>query len=73
MNNGVKPFFTATNFGRSSRIRGPTLTTPNKIQRNKCTSIRRKAINDHFKNKSETDDPRAFWEAYRPFYAFEVK
>ena len=38
-----------------------------KKQRNKCTSIRRKAIKDHFKNKSETDNPRAFWEAYRPF------
>ena len=38
-----------------------------KKQRNKCTSIRPKAIKDHFKNKSETDDPRAFWEAYRPF------
>ena len=64
-NNGVKPFVTATNFGRSSRIRGPALITPN--IRNKCTSIRRKAIKDHFKNKSETDNPRAFWEAYRPF------
>ena len=30
-------------------------------QRNKCTSIRRKAIKNHFKNRS-----RAFWEAYRP-------
>ena len=38
-----------------------------KKQRNKFTSIRRKAIKDHFKNKSETDNPRAFWEAYRPF------
>ena len=38
-----------------------------KKQRNKCTSIRRKAIEDHFKNKSETDNPRAIWEAYRPF------
>ena len=65
MNNGVKPFVTATNFGRSSRIRGPTLITPN--IRNKFTSISRKAIKDHFKNKSETDNPRAFWEAYRPF------
>ena len=36
-----------------------------KKQRNKCTSIRRKAIKDHFKNKSETDNPPAFWEAYR--------
>ena len=38
-----------------------------KKQRNKCTSIRRKAIKDHFKNKSGTNNPRAFWEAYRPF------
>ena len=38
-----------------------------KKQRNKCTSIRRKAIKDHFKNKSETDNPRAFWEASHPF------
>ena len=38
-----------------------------KKQRNKFTSISRKAIKDHFKNKSETDNPRAFWEAYRPF------
>ena len=38
-----------------------------KKQRNKCTSFRRKAIKDHFKNKSKTDNPRAFWQAYRPF------
>ena len=38
-----------------------------KKQRNKCTSIRRKVIKDHYKNKSETDNPRAFWGAYRPF------
>ena len=38
MNNGVKLFVTATNFGRSSRIRGPTLITPN--IRNKETNAR---------------------------------
>ena len=38
-----------------------------KKQRNKCTSIRRKAIKHYFKNKSETENSRAFWEAYRPF------
>ena len=38
-----------------------------KKQRNKCTSIRHKAIKDHFKNKSETDNPSVFWETYRPF------
>ena len=65
---GVKPFVTATNFGRSSRIRGPTLISPN--IRNKETNarpIKRKAVKDHFKNKSETDNSRAFWEACRPF------
>ena len=41
--------------------------TKYKKQRKKCTSIRCKAIKDHFENKSETDNPRAFWEAYRPF------
>ena len=41
MNNGVKPFVTATNFGRSSRIRGPTLITPN--IRNKETNARQLA------------------------------
>ena len=38
MNNGVKPFVTATNFERSSRTRGQTLITPN--IRNKETNAR---------------------------------
>lgn len=36
-----------------------------KAQRNKCTSLRRKA---YFKNKAEhSENPRDFWNAYRPF------
>ena len=39
-----------------------------KIQRNICTSLRRKAIKEHFVRKSsEPENPREFWNAYRPF------
>ena len=37
------------------------------MQRNKCTSIRRKAIRDFFVKKSEAKNPREFWNVYRPF------
>ncbi len=37
-----------------------------KAQRNKCTSLRRKAIKDYFLKKTEADNPREFWNAYRP-------
>ena len=36
-------------------------------QRNKCTSLRRKAIKAYFLNKSETEKPNQFWNTYRPF------
>ena len=36
-------------------------------QRNKCTSLRPKAIKAYFLNKSETEKPNQFWNAYRPF------
>ena len=40
-----------------------------KIQRNICTSLRRKALKEHFvKNSSEPKkNPREFWNAYRLF------
>ena len=39
-----------------------------KIQRNICTSLRRKAIKEHFmKKSSEPENPWEFWNAYRPF------
>ena len=36
-------------------------------QRNKCSSLRRKAIKAYFLNKSETEKPNQFWNTYRPF------
>ena len=45
-----------------------------KIQRNICTSLRRKAIKDHFvKKSSEPENPREFWNAYRPFLHGKTK
>jgi len=38
-----------------------------KVQRNKCTSLRRKAIKNYFLKKTKADNPREFWNAYRPF------
>ena len=39
-----------------------------KSQRNTCTSLRRKAIKQHFLRKSvETVNPREFWSTFRPF------
>ena len=39
-----------------------------KAQRNKCTSLRRKAIKAYFQNKAEhSENPRDFWNTYRPF------
>lgn len=37
-----------------------------KVQRNKCTSLRRKAIKNYFVKKTEADNPREFWNANRP-------
>ena len=46
----------------------------NKIQRNMCTSLRRKAIKEHFvKTSSEPENPREFWNAYRPFLHGKTK
>ena len=38
-------------------------------QRNVCTSLRRKAIKEYFRKKSDeiNQDPRQFWATYRPF------
>ena len=45
-----------------------------KIQRNICTSLRRKAIKEHFmKKSSEPENPREFWNAYRPFLHGKTK
>lgn len=39
-----------------------------KAQRNKCTSLKRKAIKGFFSKKvTQSENPREFWEAYRPF------
>ncbi|XP_068735466.1 uncharacterized protein [Montipora capricornis] len=45
-----------------------------KCQRNKCTSLRRKAIREDFRRKSlESENPREFWSAYRPFLNSKTK
>ncbi|XP_066020921.1 uncharacterized protein [Pocillopora verrucosa] len=45
-----------------------------KIQRNICTSLRRKAMKEHFiKKSSEPENPREFWNAYRPFLHGKTK
>ena len=45
-----------------------------KIQRNICTSLRRKVIKEHFEKKSsEPENPREFWNAYRPFLHGKTK
>ena len=45
-----------------------------KIQRNICTSLRRKVIKEHFvKKSSEPENPREFWNAYRPFLHGKTK
>ncbi len=45
-----------------------------KIQRNKCTSLRRKAIKEYFLKKStEPENPREFWNVYRPFLHGKTK
>ncbi|PFX12312.1 Flap endonuclease 1-A [Stylophora pistillata] len=46
----------------------------NKIHRNKCTSLRRKAIKEHFLKKStSSENPREFWNAYRLFLHGKTK
>jgi len=46
-----------------------------KRQRNKCTSLRWKAIKEHFKKKSESEreNLREFWDTYRPFLNSKTK
>ena len=45
-----------------------------KIQHNICTSLKRKAIKEHFvKKSSEPENPREFWNAYRPFLHGKTK
>ena len=46
-----------------------------KRQRNKCTSLRRKAIKEPFKKKSESgrENPREFWHTFRPFLNSKTK
>ena len=40
-----------------------------KYQRNICTSLRRRAIKTYFRKRSDemNQDPRQFWNTYRPF------
>ena len=68
MNNGVNSFITATNFERSSHIKGPTLNTPN--IRNKETNARQfgaKQLKIILKTSQRLTIHVHFWEAYRPF------
>ena len=45
-----------------------------KRQRNRCTSLRLKAIREYFRRKSsESENPREFWSAYRPFLNSKTK
>ena len=45
-----------------------------KIQRNKCTVLKRKAIKQYFLKKStEPERPQEFWNAYRPFLHGKTK
>ena len=45
-----------------------------KSQRNTCTSLRRKAIKQHFLKKSaETVNPQEFWSTFRPFLHTKTK
>ena len=45
-----------------------------KIQCNICTSLRRKAIKEHFVKKlSEPENKREFWNSYRPFLHCKTK
>ena len=45
-----------------------------KCQRNKCTSLRRKAIRENYRKKSsEPENPREFLSAYRPFLSSKTK
>ena len=45
-----------------------------KSQHNTCTSLRRKAIKQHFLKKSaETVNPREFWSTFRPFLHTKTK
>ena len=49
------------------RERNDTNYATYKVQRNKCTSLRRNAIKNYFLKKTEADNPCEFWNAYRPF------
>ena len=45
-----------------------------KSQRNTCTSLRRKAIKQHFLKKLvETVNPQEFWSTFRPFLHTKTK
>ena len=44
-----------------------------KTQRNTCTSLRRKAIKQHFAKKTAgTENPHEFWSTFRPFCILKV-
>ena len=68
MNNGVKQFAIETGSGNNSSVNAMTLITlPTKCKETNCTSLRRNAIKNYFLKKTEADNPREFWNAYRPF------
>ena len=65
MNNGVKPFGIETSCGRESSLMIALMLSYahyalNKEKRNKCTSLRRKAVKACFLNKSETANSNDF-------------
>ena len=76
MNNGVIKAIRHRNklWGKFIKDRTDTNYEQYKIQRNKCTSLRRKAIKQYFLKKStSSENPREFWKAYRPFLHGKTK
>ena len=61
----------ATNCGKNSSaiVRMLSNYEAYKTKRNTCTSLRRKAIKQHFARKTaDTENPRKFWSTFRPFF-----
>ena len=67
MNNGAELFVRRSLWKCFIRERTDTNHELYKRQRNICTSLRRKAIKTFFDKKSESENPREFWDTYRPF------
>ena len=67
--NGVKQYATEITYGRSAQNRTDANYSQYKLLRNKCTSLRQKAIMPYFRKKSlaQDQDPTHFWTTFRPF------